>query len=165
MVSLSSRDTEFLSTLQQWIAQQGEVLVMFRYSRAAGSKDFEFFDSVELLNSRLQNLPLSTSIIVFRESQLPLRGTVDDEFIKTALLKIPNGVEFLVVNLTPEVYGKRSWHGHRAGTTHEELQSELKDEYGQKVAVGLYPPWLEDNESVISAIVPDETGQVTAGIY
>jgi hypothetical protein len=51
MVSLSSRDTEFLSTVRQWIAQRGEVLVMLRYSRAAGSKDFEFFDSVELLNS------------------------------------------------------------------------------------------------------------------
>jgi hypothetical protein len=165
MASLSSHDTVFVSTVQQWIEQQGEVLVMLRYSRAAGHKDFEFLDSVESLHSRLQNLPPSTSIIAFREPQLPLRGTVDDDFIKTALLQIPNSVEFLVVNLTPEVYGKHSWLGHRSGTTHEELRSVLKDDYGQDVAVGPYPPWLEDNENVISAIVPDKTGQVIGGVY
>ena len=80
-------------------------------------------------------------------------------------MEIPNGVEFLVVDLAPETYGKYSWHAHQAGEVHAELKSILEEMRGRSVAIGLYPPWLEDNDNVISAIVPDETGQVTVGIY
>jgi hypothetical protein len=36
---------------------------------------------------------------------------------------------------------------------------------GSAVAVGEYPPWLEDNPEVISGYVPDEDGVVRTGVY
>jgi hypothetical protein len=45
------------------------------------------------------------------------------------------------------------------------LREELEGSRGVAVAVGLYPPWLEDTEDVISAVVPDEHGAVKSGVY
>jgi hypothetical protein len=35
----------------------------------------------------------------------------------------------------------------------------------ETVAVGNYPPWLEDSDVVLSAVVPEENGAVVTGVY
>ena len=57
----SATDREFLSTLQNWLRARPEILVLIRYSRAAGSKDFEFFSSFEALTTRFGQLNGSAS--------------------------------------------------------------------------------------------------------
>jgi hypothetical protein len=160
-------DQAFGSTVQRWIDSNGEVLAMIRFHAAAGAKSFEFFSSNDDFNKRLRSLSPRTCIIVFRDRQLPLRGTVDEEFIQRALAFVPDGVEFLVVALERATVGKGSWFHDAAGETHDELLEELRASacYGKQVACGLYPPWLEDNQAVISAIVPNEDGSVTVGAY
>jgi hypothetical protein len=70
----SAIDPKFVDMLESWLRGLPEIFVLIRYSAAAGNKDFEFFSSFETLSKRLRQLPPSTSIIAFRQPQLPLRG-------------------------------------------------------------------------------------------
>lgn len=161
----SSTSEKFLATLTGWFQSQRELLLLIRYSHSAGSKSFEFFSSFETLRERLLRLPPRTSVIAFRQPQLPIRGFVDENFIARCLSSIPDGSEFLVVDLNLSVHGRASWYHHTEGERHEELRAGLEDLRGRTVAAGLYPPWIEDTDDVISAVVPDENGVVTTGIY
>ena len=161
----SSTDERFLATLEEWLRSSHEILVLIRYSHAAGSKAFEFFSTSEVLTQRLRGLPQRTCIIAFRQPQLPLRGMVDDTFIATCLSRISHGSEFLVVEMSRRAYGSASWFHHGAGESHAALREELESLRGNAVAVGLYPPWIEDTQDVISAVVPDDHGVVTTGVY
>ena len=163
--TISAADPRFLGTLESWLHVQPEILVLIRYSRAAGSKDFELFSSFEALSERLRQLPPSTSIIAFRQPQLPLRGTVDEGFIAECLSCIPDSSEFLVLETVRRAYGKESRFHWEAGESHADLREALEESRGVPVAVGPYPPWLVDTDDVISAIVPDEQGMVRAGSY
>src|ERR1700758_2568522 len=77
----SAAGEEFLKKVEDWLRSQGEVLILIRYSRAAGDKDFEFCKSFAALQERLHQLPAEACVTVFRNPQLQLRGIVDDEFI------------------------------------------------------------------------------------
>jgi len=156
---MSTTDPAFLGVLENWLRSRSEILVLIRHSRAAGWKEFEFFFSYESLAGRLSQLPPSTSVIAFREPQLPLRGVVDADFISTCLNALPEDSEFLVL----ETCGRDAhWI---AGETHAELRNELQELTGRSVAVGTYPPWQADTTDVIAAVVPDGKGVVTRGIY
>jgi hypothetical protein len=162
----STTDPKFLGTLESWLRGLPEILVLIRYSAAAGNKDFEFFSSFGTLSNRIRQLPPSTSIIAFRQPQLPLRGLVDECFIASCLSVIPDGSELLVLEMTRRAYGDKSWVHWEAGESHAELREALEHSRGTPVAVGPYPPfWLEDSDDVVSAIVPDANGIVRIGIY
>jgi len=161
----SATDPGFLGTLESWLSRLPEILVLIRYSAAAGNKDFEFFSSFGALSNRIRQLPPSTSIIAFRRPQLPLRGVVDEGFIASCLSDVPDGSEFLVLEIAPPTCGQKSWSHWEAGETHGELREALEDSRGAPVAVGLYPPWLDDTDDVVSAIMPDENGLVKRGVY
>lgn len=81
------------------------------------------------------------------------------------MASIADGVEYLVVETDRRIYGKASWFHHGAGTSLRELRDDLEESRGANVAVGLYPPWLEDNDEVISAVAPHEDGRVAQGVY
>ena len=161
----SSTDKSFLATLGEWLRSEREILLLIRYSHMAGSKDFEFFSSFEALTERLTSLPPRTCVIAFRRRQLPIRGVVDDNFVTACLSGIPDGSEFVVAESTRRTVGGVSWLDFGAGESHAELREVLDDSRGRAVAAGLYPPWLEDSDVVISAVVPDEHGVVTTGVY
>ena len=162
---VSSIDENFLKTLERWLSERAEVLVLIRYSRSAGSKSFEFFDSYNRLLERLRRLPEQTSIIAFGKPQLPFRGVVDDQFIADCLSRIIDGSEFLLVEMVLRTAGKESWTNHTAGISRAELREALEDSRGRSVAVGPYPPWQDKSPDVLSAIVPDERGVVRTGTY
>ena len=164
MSFISSIDASFLTTLQSWLGNQAEILVLIRYSRGAGSKSFEFFRSIAALSRKLAELPPRTSIVAFRKPLLPLRGLVDDQFVTDCLNQIPEDSEFLLVEKPFGTTVRTSWI-HEAGESHAELRAALEHSRGTAVAVGLYPRWVEDDTDVISAIVPDEHGMVKAGVY
>ena len=109
--------------------------------------------------TRLERLPPKASIIVFKARQFPLRGPVD---IAEAMACIPDGTEFVL--LIFDVSGQ-SIVEHREGISHEELRDYLEEYRDQLVALGPFPPWLEDNDEVISAVVPDRDGTLRMGVY
>jgi hypothetical protein len=161
----SATDPKFLGTLESWLRDLPEILVLIRYSHAAGNKDFEFFSSFGTLSSRIRQLAPRTSVVAFRQPQLPLRGLVDECFISSCLSRIPDGSEFLVLETTRRAYGEMSWFHNESGESHGELREALEESRGTPVAVGPYPPQLEDSDDVVSAIVPDENGIVRPGVY
>jgi hypothetical protein len=165
MTLTASTDKTFLSKLEQWLLSQPEVLVLIRYANSAGSKSYEFFSSYVLLIERLRQLPPRTSVIVFKQAQLPIRGIVNDAFIEHCLLAIPDGSEFLVVETEKRTYGKASWFHNVAGETHAELCEALEESRGNPVAVGTYPDWLETDSDALSSYVPDMDGTVRCGAY
>ena len=160
----------FLARVESWIKMRDEVLVMFRYRAAAGSKDFMFFSDMDAFRSRLKGLYSQTSIIVFRDPQLPLRGRVDEDLVMAALDLIPEGAEYLVLCLEKMVESSppdhyREWFRHYTGESQEELRDDLEGLSGKEVAVGPYPTWPADNESAIEAFVPTENGVVMPDFY
>lgn len=165
MSHLPTNDPQFLRTLNMWIEAEGEILMLFRYAYAGGSRSFEFYRSFEILTERLSQLAAQTSVIAFKPRQRPIRGTIDDEFIARTVNHVPDGAEYLVLELVKRVYGKASWFPHRAGESHAELRAHLEDCRGLMVSAGLYPPWLYDTDEVISAIAPDANGAVRDGAY
>jgi len=69
--------------------------------------------------------------------------------------------EFLLLEISAEVQSS----GHSAGESHSELQNDLESLRGRHVAVGAYPPFLDESPAVISGYVPDEHGVVKIGAY
>jgi hypothetical protein len=162
VLNLSTADPEFLATAEEWIDCQGEISALIRYSRRAGAKEFEFVHSRVELHALLQRLPPATSVILFRQRQLPLRGVVDEPLAEAALAVIPDGEEFMLFSGGP---GSELGGNFCAGETHQELRQLLDEHRGKWVATGLYPPWLHDTDDAIEAITPQEDGSILRGIY
>src|SRR5437016_1615130 len=89
----------FQQSCKRWLEEQREVLAVFRYSHAAGARDYEFFTSYGDLQDRIGQLRPRTCVTVWGEPQLPLRGLVDAAFINRALEQIPDGTEWLLTGL------------------------------------------------------------------
>jgi len=161
----SAAGEEFIKTVEDWLRSQGEVLILIRYSRVAGKKEFEFYTSFAALQDRLRQLHAETCVTVFRSPQLQLRGIVDDEFMGKCLNSVPDGSEYAVVEMVPTRMGQYSSFNFSAGVSHDELRESLESSRGKAVAVGEYPPWQEDSPEVISGYVPTEDGKVRRGVY
>lgn len=157
----STTDPKFLSELESWLVRGSEILLLIRYSRWAGAKDFEFFSSWPAVAERLRALPPLACVTAFRQLQLLLHGIVDEEFVRRCLESIPDGEEYLVL----AVRGEGTKSSYLAGESHAELSADLETCAGLEVRVGLYPPWLVDDEDVISAVVPDAGGETVGGVY
>jgi hypothetical protein len=63
-------DLKFLGTLESWLQSQPEILVLIRYSHAAGSRDFEFFSSFQSLSDRIRAFAKRRSVLI-RGSSAP----------------------------------------------------------------------------------------------
>jgi hypothetical protein len=160
--SLPATDPRFLDTLESWLAGRPEILVLLRYAHAAGAKGFEFATHFPSLAKRIRELPPLTSIIAFKQPQLPFRGVVDDEFITRCVAGIPDDSEYLVVELVKRVQGRNAWYLDYAGISLAELQDDLEESRGVRVAAGLYPVWHEDSDDVISAVMPETRAETRA---
>src|SRR5712672_2654474 len=88
-------DSSFLDALESWFRARPEILVLIRHTCAAGSKDLEFFTSFAAFSDRIRQLRQVTSVVAFRQPQLPLRGVLTKTFIASCMRNIPDGSEFL----------------------------------------------------------------------
>jgi hypothetical protein len=164
-MELATTDPAFGERVLAWLRERGEVLLLVRYSRAAGSRDVFFVAAPADLAVLLGGLPARASVIAFGERQLPVRGVVDDVFVARAVAALPEGAEYLLVATGPTRYAPRHRTDQVAGEGWAELRADLEEYRGRAVAVGPYPPWLEDTATVVEAIVPDADGVAHRGIY
>ena len=140
-----------LERVAAWIRTNGEVLVVLRYLRAAGSKDFALCHTQEEFESLVNSAPRGTDINVFRDRQLPLRGIVDRAFIESALQLISAGDEYPLMLAETEPGTCISRVG-RIGASHAELHEDLAEVIGAEVALGRCPDWCcPDNDALVSA--------------
>lgn len=161
----STKSAAFQNTVQHWIETQGEVLTLFRYSHAAGSKAFEFYSDFAVWQARVEEMQPKTCVSVWGEKQLPLRGCIDEAFVAQARVLIPEATEWLLVGLEKVTYGRYSWFSYNAGMSHKELEWELREEWGERYALGIYPHYQEDGGQEMSAVIPEPDGRVITGIY
>lgn len=161
-MDLSTNDPAFLSRAESWLAERGEIQLLLRYSRAAGRKEFLLVRSRRSLSDTLARLAPATSILLFRERQLPLRAVAGPALRRDAFALIPDGAEFVALQLEPDEYGE---YRHCAGESHNKLAAVLDEWAGKLVAIGLYPSWLSDTTDVMEAVAPDLDGLVHRGIY
>jgi hypothetical protein len=140
----------YLSTVRDWIAATGEVLVIMRYLCGGGSKDFALVTSPEEFDQLVDVCPMGTDIIVFRDPQLPLRGVVDDAFVKQVQDLLHDQDEYLFLNMKPEKPNDPRCFGEFDYLIN--LKSDLEEMEGKTIAIGRCPDFTgPDNESMISA--------------
>ncbi len=141
----------FLERVATWISEAGEVLVILRYLRAGGAKDFALCRTRQEFESLVTSVRRGTDIEAFRHRQLPLRGVVDDSFIERAILMIPEGHEYLLVTTETEP-GSRISRFHELGGSHAELRESLAELMAAEVALGDCPDYCgPDGDGMISA--------------
>jgi hypothetical protein len=160
---VSTSDEVFRKTVASWLAER-EVLVLIRYSRAGGSKDFVLIDDPAAIEVVLGRLPPEANVLVFREPHLSLRGVVNASFIEMARRERSKWVEYLALQIGADSE-KRPWSCWSAGESDEDLRDTLQDWLGKLVAVGPYPNWLGSEEGILSAIVPGSDGSLRMGVY
>lgn len=166
MVPRSTLDPAFQATVEKWLREQAEILVVILWPNAGGARSYEFFKDPGAFALRLQALQPRTSVIVLKEPQLPVRGSVDESLIRRAIEAVPEGAEYLIAGLDVVTDGSGSWFPNKAGDVREEFVQDLRDWRPHvRVAVGLHPTWWEDREGVISAYVPDADGTVRPAAY
>jgi hypothetical protein len=140
----------FVSTVRNWIEKTGEVLVIMRFLRAAGAKDYAIVTSAEKVDRLVDVCPIGTDIIVFRDRMLPMRGVVDNAFVKLVQESLPEDLEYLFVKMKPEKSGDPRCFGQCGYVRH--LDSDLEDMDGQTIAIGECPNFSgPDDEAMISA--------------
>jgi hypothetical protein len=163
MLLRSTKDSDFLNLVRVWLDSSGEAFVVIRRSHSAGAKDYLFVDSFVHFESLISSLPAMADVIVFRRRQLPIRGVADAALLERCLLEIPDGEEFLLLNLEPDSLETLSATG---GESHAELESEFQEFMGKFVAVGRVPRfWEDDNEEMQSALAACADGSLKRGIY
>ena len=148
-----SRDVtpDFLRRAAEWIERTGEVLVILRYLRAAGAKDYALCRSREALEEIVNQVSVGTDIEVLRDRQLPLRGIVTKEFTRRALTEPTQGIEYLALSIETRP-GTRFSERALLSDSPEDLREFLDEMAGQEVAIGVCPDFnAADYEGLISA--------------
>lgn len=166
MSEFSVNDEEFQRESEKILSKEGEIDCVIRYSHSAGARSYEFFENNKSFKNRLEELPPSTSVILFKTRQFPLRGISNEDFVKRALKEIPDGEYWTLVRTSLIIMGSQSWYPVIEGDSLNELEEELKDSFywSHPVALGLEPDW-HDLDKTIEALVPDKNGKIKRGVY
>lgn len=124
--------------------------------------------------NRLKRLPASTLVNVYRQYDLPLRGTVSERLIQSALDTLPSNASYLIVYLQPRDNWRLAAEYEKSGgwlnsfqndEGRASLEGNLRDTLGEEVAVGLEPEWREQSDNIVCAVVPNAEGLVQVGVY
>jgi hypothetical protein len=167
-MALSTHDEYFLRTARTWLAERGDLFVMLRLAYAGGQREYRFVRSEDDLMHWMDRLPSRTSVIIFRQPQLMLRGRVEDSFMAQAVECLSNEVGFVLH--TPDYRGELAIRIEGCGLNREgggypDLIEYLDELRGEWVAIGPDPPWLKDTEDVLGAYTPDIDGVARPGAY
>lgn len=155
----------YQQTVQQWLLQEHEILVLFSYPNSGGAREYRFFSDYEEWRSSLSDLLPGTYVNVWYGSELPLRGSVDAAFIEQSLKIITDEQDYLIVVMEKVTYGKKSWYPWRSDRSHAHLKEDLEDFVGQMVALGKWPERQPTTVSKIWAVVPAPDGSFPDAAY
>jgi hypothetical protein len=145
-------------TVGKWLRDEGEVLAVARYSRAAGSRDYALFSDHGAFMRWLDGLPPDTDVLALRDYDLPLRGPASASMVSALPSPGDDGAWLVIVGETK--------YSNDSCESAEEVLDLLKDHASQSIAIGPLPNWNRaDDEALISAIVPRPDGSVEPGVY
>jgi hypothetical protein len=153
----------FLARVQTWIAGNGEVFVVIRYSHRGGMRDYVIVNDNVAFAELLKRLPPKTEVIVMADKFLELRGIANEELLSRMNNQISPGKSYVLLELGA--------HDPLATKQVEfespaDIASDYEDFRGCFVAFGETPAWhLPDHERQNSARVPFPDGQLASGLY
>jgi hypothetical protein len=163
MTLRSAFDPAFLQLVEQWITATGEVFVVVRYAYMAGSRDYLFVTAYEQFQNLISGLPPRTDVVVFRKTQLPIRGIASSTLLEVALERISDGEYWFLVCRTGDKPGDYLSEGDNS---QQALITAFKDFEGKYIAVGIDPPWEKaDNPDMQSGRIPLPDGTVVGGAF
>lgn len=159
-------DKEFLNTVESWFEATHDIFVVVRYSAMAGAKEYFWLREFETFMNIIWPLPPQADVMVFRRNQFPLRGVADNDLLQDALIKFNDNSDLMIIE---HAEPPDSNVGVRYTDSHAELIEKLTDPddlVGLPISVGEAAPWHEnDNEDMISALVPLPDGNIKRGVY
>jgi hypothetical protein len=120
MADRSVYDYAFLGEVSYWFETSDELFVAVRYAHAGGDRDYLFADSFAQILDLATILPPTTDIVVFRQKQLPFRGTADERLLSAVRASIPDGADWLLLARRRE--GEQDFTS-MSGSTHEGLRA------------------------------------------
>ena len=139
-VCMSASIDQYLKIATAWLAESDDLLIMSIYG--AGERDYAFCGTEEAIRDFQDASGAddgdSPMICLYRGHRLPLRGLVDDAFIRDAVAMVPDNTPCVVVRLTPRT---GALLGGNWCDNHREIDIELRDERGEPVAFGPLPDW------------------------
>lgn len=157
MGPISVYDESVGAKVKEWIAVSNELFIDIERPHSGGSGDWYMVSSYASFNEMVAKAPSGAVLFILREPQFPIRGIVDDAFIKRGLDEIQDGEWYTVTQR--EFYPTPLSH-FGSGNSHTELKADLDDCRGMLVCLGKDPDlpveyWIEnDDEDVIVATKP-----------
>lgn len=167
---LSVYDAAFREPVRHALEQHGELLLYYERHRGAGTGPYWFLvHDLGELDQVLERGRRRYAFEAFLEPQLPLRGTVDEEFarqVQALRERVMEGdrLEFLL--LAARRLGELELDANERDTA-EDVDEWLQDHWGRYALVGRTPTPSDrraERHSVVG-YTPDEYGNVRAGAY
>jgi len=93
----SATAPRFLEIVKNWIEKDGEVYLMLWFHCAGGTKHHWLLNSFAHFLSIIEATEGYCSVDVYRHPNFPLRGVVDDAFIRQALVDFPDGENWFLL--------------------------------------------------------------------
>lgn len=147
-----ARDTSpaFVEGVADWIATDGEVLVVIHWVAGGGHRDFALCRSRADFERLMEIACDGTELVAIRGYQLPIRGPVTEDLIVRVLEAVPEKSDYLVMSAATKPDSPMAARVGE-GDTHADLEETLRDWMGIEIAAGICPNfWVADHESMIS---------------
>lgn len=165
---LSPLSPEVIARVSTVLHLIGEVVVLHRFTRSAGRRDWHIVRSLPAFYRMIEVGKPADSYTFFLTPQFPLRGQIDEDFA-THFIELLNTVE---VPKTEVVLGEveehtslirdaEGWSPQEIG----EARMWLADHWGRAAAAGLHPNLFASDNEVRTTFVPNEEGLIVRGVY
>lgn len=130
----------FIDIVRTWLDESDDLLIMSIFG--AGDRDYAFCRSEDdvrtFLNASGSEFQYPLTVCLYRGFRLPLRGVVDEGFIREAIKLLPDNTESVIVRLAPR---RGILLGGNWCENHREVVAELRDNLSETVAFGPLPDW------------------------
>jgi hypothetical protein len=166
---LSVFSPDVASAVECAVQRLPDVVVLHRFSRAAGRRDWYVVRSRVQFREAIERGRPGDSYSIFLRPELPLRGPIGQSFASRfehllRQVEVPKTEVIMgeVVNNDPLLHDTEGWSPHEIG----EARAWLQEHWGRFAVAGLHPDlFAPSREDVLTAYVPESDGRVRPGVY
>ncbi len=165
---LATTDPRLAALLGAALSRFDDLVVLQRINRAAGRRDWFLMTELDHLSEIFDSGEPQDAFTFFLQPELQIRGRVNASLIHRLRLALKgvqeNKEELLLAHVTPN----RALLDSEGFSPHEEMDLVrwLNERSGEQVLAGPHPPLFStDPEVQVTAVVPDQEGNVRLGVY
>jgi hypothetical protein len=165
---MATTDLRLIDILRAALSRLADIVVLQRVNRAAGRKDWFLMADLDDLIEIFDGGEPQDAFTFFLRPELQARGRVSQSFIRQLQFALKgiqeNREELLLARVVP----RRAILESEGFSPREDMDliAWLNERIGELVFAGPHPPLFSTNPSVqVTAVVPDQEGKVTLGVY